>query len=596
MTRVGMIAVVCLLLALPGVARAQIAFAPCGEIQCGRVTVPLDRSGAVPGTLSLGVYRAPARTRPARGVLVGLPGGPGDSGRTYFLRRLRGFDAVRRTHDLVFVDPRGTGASGALRCSDATSCAETLGPASALYTSRDVADDVEAVRAALGVEQVALYGISYGTWFAQTYAKRHPTRVSALVLDGAVSLGSQDDAFRTKLVAALPRALRAVCARSACRGITADAFGDATAVLRTLERGPVDEETVDATGRSRATSLDVATTALAVSTLDINPPLRAELPAAVAAARGGDTAPLARLVDAGLLQPPEDPAKTSNGANVVTQCEELGLPWARTSPFEERIPAAERRLEAMPAATFEPIGRGLALLAGMVPSCERWPARPEDPLERGSLPAVRALVLSGEADLRTPYADAVEVARDIAGARLELVRNTGHGALVEEPTGCASRLAASFLDGERTRACPRVALLPRPRFPRTLARVPGRTARDRVVAAAVMTATDALNQSAMRIDSLRERVTTVRFGGLRGGRARGTKRRVVLIGAEYVPGVAVSGTASASRHDLRIRGPVNGSLRVRGRRVTGTLGGRRVAKTIALRPVGAAGVRVADVL
>ena len=65
------------LLALPGTAQAQLDLKPCGSIQCGRVTVPLDRSGATPGSVSLYVQRQRARRRPARGVTMLLAGGPG---------------------------------------------------------------------------------------------------------------------------------------------------------------------------------------------------------------------------------------------------------------------------------------------------------------------------------------------------------------------------------------------------------------------------------------------------------------------------------------------------------------------------------------
>ena len=580
---------VLVLLALPAAAHAEVAFAPCGDLECGTVTVPLDHAGAVPGTLSIGVYRAAATRQPADGIVLGLPGGPGDSGRAYFARRLARFAAVRRTHDLVFIDPRGTGASGALDCGDALTCAEQLGPARALYTSRGIADDVDVVRAALGVQALKLYGISYGTWLAQTYARRHPSRVSALVLDAPVSVSSQDDVFRTKLYAALRRATRAICRSGACRGITRDAYRDVAAVMRTLARRPPG----DSRGR-----LDVATAAMALGALDVNPPLRAELPAAMAAARAGDAVPLARLVEAGTLAPLEAPSFTSGSANLVTQCEELGMPWARAAPIDQRMPQARRRLAALPASAFAPVGRDVALQASLAPACERWPARPEDPLLRGPLPAVPTLVLSGDADLRTPAGDAEEVVRSSPGAVLLRLRNAGHGGLVEAPA-CGPGRVAAFLRGERAAPCPPVGLRPRPAFPRTLARVPARAATGphwRVVAAAVMTATDALNQAAMRVDARRGQTPVVLFDGLRGGQVRGSERAVTLRAAEYVPGVRVSGSAAAGRHDLRVRGPVSGSLRVRGRRVTGRLGGRPIRSTLSPGRVGAAGVPVAGLL
>ena len=166
--------------------------------------------------------------------------------------------------------------------------------------------------------------------------------------------------------------------------------------------------------------------------------------------------------------------------------------------------------------------------------------------------------------------------------------------LIDYPRAAAIQRRIVWRLGRR---CPRTGLLPRPRFPRTLADVRADGHRARVIAAAVLTATDALHQTAMRIDSLRGRVRSVRFGGLRAGRVRGRVGRATLSGAVLVPRVAVSGTATArGRHDLRVRGAMSGVLRVRGRRVTGTLDGRRVHSTVDPRRVGAAGIRVERIL
>jgi hypothetical protein len=124
--------------------------------------------------------------------------------------------------------------------------------------------------------------------------------------------------------------------------------------------------------------------------------------------------------------------------------------------------------------------------------------------------------------------------------------------------------------------------------------VAGRDARERVMHAALMTATDALNQAAMRFDQQRGRVRELAFGGLRGGTVRGVLGDLRLRRAVYVSGVAVSGRARPDRYDLRVHG--RGTLRVRGSRVTGTLGGVRVRAVVDRRAVGSAGVPVERIL
>src|SRR5690606_38885439 len=52
------------------------------------------------------------------------------------------------------------------------------------YTTANAIRDLDAVRAALEVEQVNLVGGSYGTRSAQQYAIAYPDRVRSMVLDG----------------------------------------------------------------------------------------------------------------------------------------------------------------------------------------------------------------------------------------------------------------------------------------------------------------------------------------------------------------------------------------------------------------------------
>ena len=80
--------------------------------------------------------------------------------------------------DLVLFDQRGTGRSGVLRCPglegrqignvDAAvkACANAIGPRRRFYTTWDSAQDIEAVRRALGIGKITLIGVSYGTKLA----------------------------------------------------------------------------------------------------------------------------------------------------------------------------------------------------------------------------------------------------------------------------------------------------------------------------------------------------------------------------------------------------------------------------------------------
>lgn len=96
--------------------------------------------------------------------LLCVPGGPGRA--AAYLEDLGGLDGDRT---LVRLDNRGTGMS------------EVPADPSSLRFDR-MADDLEAVRRHLGLEQVDVLGHSAGTLLAQVWASRNPSRVRSLVL------------------------------------------------------------------------------------------------------------------------------------------------------------------------------------------------------------------------------------------------------------------------------------------------------------------------------------------------------------------------------------------------------------------------------
>jgi proline-specific peptidase len=97
-------------------------------------------------------------------VLVCHPGGPGFSSR--YFGDLAGLDGQ---FTLVLLNPRGS--EGSDRPADARA-----------YDIGDYVDDLDELRAHLGLERMLLFGHSHGGVVAQAYAARHPERVERLVL------------------------------------------------------------------------------------------------------------------------------------------------------------------------------------------------------------------------------------------------------------------------------------------------------------------------------------------------------------------------------------------------------------------------------
>ena len=97
--------------------------------------------------------------------LMIVHGGPGAT-HDYFLPYLL---PLARHNRLIFIDERGSGKSGVL--DDATQ-----------YTVKNMVEDVEAVREALGLGKINLLGHSYGGVLAQAYALKYQENLSHLIL------------------------------------------------------------------------------------------------------------------------------------------------------------------------------------------------------------------------------------------------------------------------------------------------------------------------------------------------------------------------------------------------------------------------------
>jgi pimeloyl-ACP methyl ester carboxylesterase len=599
-----------LVLATP--AGAALRFERCGGygFACARLSVPLDRTGAVPGRVSLLVKRVRAR-QPGGATLPPmflLAGGPGQSATEAF-----GGDSLGvlypayGSRDLIAFDQRGTGRSGLLRCRRleranllragpaAGACARSLGARRAFYTSRDSADDIEAIREQLGAERIALFGTSYGTKLALGYARRYPDRVDRLVLDSVVEIDGPDPYYRDAFEAA-PRALRSLCARR-CPW-TGDPVAELAGLVdRIASRGPLRGRVVDATGRRRAkrlTRVDLFTILIAG---DFDPSLRAAFPGAVHAALRGDAAPLLRLrrraftVDA---EPPP-PRVLSSGVYAATTCEEVQMPWPRTTPPDpaERHRQAEAHAATIPDSAFEPFDRATALGSDTLALCESWPESPLAPeFGPGPLPDVPVLLVDGEDDLRTPVENAERTAGLFPRSRVVVAPATGHSAIGSDFSGCAQRAFARFVQRRPVPArCPRVrrAFPPTPPPPGRLADVPRLTGtsgiRGRTLAAVSLTVRDVVEDAITELIFDPRDPDIARGGGLRAGRYRiDSENTLELRGVAFVPGVTLTGRLEhfmtrRQRGRLRIGGSAapHGLLSVRGQRVRGRLGGRRVS-------------------
>jgi pimeloyl-ACP methyl ester carboxylesterase len=601
-------------------AASSLSFIPCpgtATFACASLPVPIDRAGAVPGTISLSIERKLAGASPSRDAVVALAGGPGQPALPLAEFIAQAIAPALGSRDLLVFDQRGTGSSDPLACPafEAFSvkpesqvfeeCATQIGPARAGFTTQESVQDIEALRQQGGYEKLVLYGTSYGTKVALEYAERYPQNVEALVLDSVVPTDGPEP-YAIPTFEAISGALQEICANDACTGITSNPVVDIANLAAQLRKQTLSGSVYDGSGKRHASSLNENGLLDILEAGDLNPALRALLPAAVQSALHHDPDPLLRLhlLSEGLI--PNVPTEGNAGEAsqeidealfVTTSCEEEPFPWQRTASPTTRLAEASGYLHAQPASDFYPFDATSAYVNSLVPACASWPDAAPAPAPASTLPNVPTLIFSGEQDLRTPTSNARSVATQIPDAQLLLVPYTGHSVIGSDLSDCASLALSAFFAGNAVQPCAATTneFAPTPltptklsyvHAPTTLAGKPGRT-----LVAVLDTLVDLNRQVIAATLQANEKLPSgSSFGGLRGGYARLTSSSATLKDFSFVPGVQLTATFPVHDGELQasnisISGKEASPGLVRfgagSKQITGTLAGRHFNVSLA---------------
>jgi pimeloyl-ACP methyl ester carboxylesterase len=557
---------------------------------CGMLSRPLDPANVVPGSISIYFEFYPhTAAGKSLGTLVATEGGPGFPATESRDEYLGLFQPLLAERDLLLMDNRGTGKSGAVDCTalqgaaaiteeNVAACGRSLGNKAPLYSVTFAADDLAAILAALALGPIDLYGDSYGTYFEQVFALRHPQLLRSLVLDGAYALDGPDYAWYPSYAPAMRDKFNIACRQSAaCKAIPGSSLEHVAPALAILRHGSFAAQARDADGNLKSFT---ANAALLATVMFASAPTFAtvrELDAAARAFTEGDRAPLLRLMAETLLDvdsrdESHAPEKFSAGLAAAVMCGDA------PQIFDMRLPPA-RRIAARNAAiahrkvsdpgTYAPFTideyLGLPLDYSFIDECVQWPVAPkEHPASQvgaaaaTGYPDVPALIISGELDNMTTVADGAAVAKEFAHGRQLLLANSFHvNALPHARSACAAQIVRRFVqslnpgDMSCAQSVPEVRLVPQ--FSRRVhnlaaARAVGGNAADpeqlRAVTAAVLTVGDVI----ARLESN----TSGKGEGLRGGAfsVKKTTDRywLMLRDVRFTEDLAVSGKFSWPAH------------------------------------------------
>ncbi|MGL5825472.1 MAG: alpha/beta fold hydrolase [Nocardioides sp.] len=560
-------------------------------VRRGEIMRALDPADPTSGRIAIGYEIHRARIGTPVGTILAIEGGPGyatTDSRDYYLD-LAG--PLLADHDLLLIDARGTGTSSPIKCrrlqraiggyaNAVRRCGRRLGEASDVYGSAFAADDFAAVLDKLNINQVDVYGDSYGTFLGQTFAIRHPDRVRSLTLDAAYPVVDQNPLY-PDLNRAMRRAFRSVCTRDEeCRGRPLRRLRKAAERLR---RNPLRGRAYDADGTLRKVRLNGAGLANLMGTATYGTTVYEELDTAVRVwLRRDDPVPLLRIAaEQGTYGGSGSPRYFSEGAYVAVICNDYPQLWDVTAPIPTRrrqFAVAAAQLRELRPRIFAPFSVDQWIASGWadLEACMTW-RRPDTSVppvpEPTDYPQVPTLVLVGDLDSITSAEGSRRVANAFPDATYVEVANVGHVTALADHSRCASDIVRRFvrdLDPGDT-SCAQTAYPPvrtTDSFPARLAAVkalpgPGSLRHRRVAEAVTETVGDVFPRWFAMYGS--------RGRGLRGGTFTTTglsKVRFRLNELRLVDEVAVSGRMRWNRSTgrvvarVQVSGQASGKLKV----------------------------------
>ena len=416
-----------------------------GGFRCGSIRVPKFRSAPEKGTFEIGFALRPRNDRgaPSRGTIVAVEGGPGyaSTGTANSFSKL--FGRLLDHRELVLVDMRGTGLSGPIRCPDLqtgrapewialSQCARRLGDDFEAYNTGAAAEDIDAVRRALGLGRITLYGDSYGTFLSQSYAFRHPDSLNAVVLDGAYPVRGESPWYPS-LITAGNENMEIACERAP------DCPPSASRRLKRLAK------------LMRRKGMNVGTLIDAIAGAAYGPPSSyLRIDRAGRKLLAGKPRDWRRLTLEEIVAS-RDRLQYDHAEELVVGCNDYPMIWDRTAREPARRAQLERAIrdyDPKAFAPFTPREVAIGSETGYL-ECLTWP-RPtelrEPPVPAGAKPTTApVLVVNGELDdLTTPFEGRL-VADEFPHSRRFIGRNAGHVDALYDSDGPSARAIRRFL-------------------------------------------------------------------------------------------------------------------------------------------------------
>lgn len=465
--------------------------------ECAKVTVPLDYSAPDGRTIKIAISRIKAKGKDKgktkakagstsgaaaghdtrrRGILLSNPGGPGGTGLANTLALRPALKDVADRYDLIGFDPRFLGESTPIRCAapsprpsaapgaptsaredfedsvrsardTARRCQEEGDNAALLphASSRNVARDMDVIRAAMGERKLSYYGVSYGADLGAVYTQMFPHRTDRMVIDSSTDPSATQYELFQRSGAPAEQALDEWAAWAATHDRAYHLGRTAARVRATVQRliDGAEHTPLTVDGRRLGAPVLRMLLKLPIQHEENNAPLAALVRELVDAAAGRPAGPqLTAMLR--LLESPELENSMVGGA--LFMCGDGGWPSGGWPKDPETYWENSRRSRAT-QPVFGPY------VNGMIAPCAFWKSAPREPGTAISN-SVPVLMLQARRDNNVPYEGGLALHRKLTGSRLVSADIRTHGLYGRQaadprlrPVPCADRVVNAYLRG-----------------------------------------------------------------------------------------------------------------------------------------------------
>ncbi|HET9342302.1 MAG TPA: alpha/beta fold hydrolase [Candidatus Eremiobacteraceae bacterium] len=417
---------------------------------CGTFRVYENRQAASGRTIDIHFVVLKANKPTDRAIFFN-PGGPG-AGATQFAGYIadgvfeKFLPRLRDSYNIVFVDNRGSGLSHPLQCdffsaakpqtyflqiwpdAQLKACRAKLVQDADLsfYADDFAADDLDDLRAALGYPKIVLSGTSGGTTFFLDFARRHPSHVESVVLEGVAPphllIIPLQDAQGGQLTI---DHIATDCEHDAgCRAHFPHFRAHFAAIVERLEHGPITIEVENTTTHKlEKVQLSKQVFGDRLRQALYSNASAAYVPYVIDQAYAGNGVPLGTMIEA-----------SADGLNsIISEGDNLSVTCAEDIPFITEADIAQTSVGSF---------IGDSRVRAQQHACKIWNVRPvpaafQDPV-RSTAPV---FMISGTDDPTTPPQYATEELAYLPNGKQLLIANASHDTEVD----CADALAERFV-------------------------------------------------------------------------------------------------------------------------------------------------------